>query len=128
MAVAGLVIFLTSDYGAVDPPDRSYYTALTIIAAMVPIWLLYHALLWGTTGRTAGLWLMDLRVVRRNGARIGMWRALLRVAAYTVSAFTLHLAATLALFGYERRTVHDVIAGTVVVHDSALPPAAQERT
>lgn len=120
VAFASLVIFVTSDYGETDPPDRSYFIAIGIIAAAVPIWVLYHAVLWGTTGQTLGKMVMGLRVVDRHGERIGMGRALLRTLAFAVSALALHLPALLALFGYERRTVHDVIAGTVVARTSEL--------
>ncbi len=120
VTIGALEVFLTSDLGEVDPPDRSYYIAIFIVSLIVPIWFLYHAILWGTTGQTLGKMLMNLRVVSRDGERIGMGRAFARTFAFAISAFTLHIAAALALFGEERRTVHDVIAGTVVARKSEL--------
>ncbi|MSQ61695.1 MAG: RDD family protein [Dehalococcoidia bacterium] len=116
LAAAALIIFLTSERGQVDPPDSSYTIAIIILAAMIPIWILYHVLLWGTTGQTLGKYLLDLRALRRDGARLGLGRASLRLVGYTLSALTLHLATVLVFFGHERRALHDRIATTVVVH------------
>jgi uncharacterized RDD family membrane protein YckC len=120
VAIGALEIFLTSDYGAVDPPDRSYYIAIGIIAAFLPLWLLYHIILWGTSGKTIGKMIMGIQVVRRDGEQIGIGRAVVRTLAYLVSTLTLHISTLFALFGHERRTMHDVIAGTIVATDAGV--------
>lgn len=121
VAVASFEIFLTSDYGEVDPPERASIAGISIVAAIVPLWALYYVLTWRLAGRSLGQFVMGLRVVRRDGAPIGLGRAVVRMVALAISAMTLHLLAITMLFTQERRTTHDVIAGTVVVSDDPLP-------
>ena len=120
IAVAALEVLLTSDYGEVDPPTRSYYVGIGIVGAFLPLWLLYHVLCWGFWGKTIGKMVMGIQIVRRDGDRIGLGRAILRTFAYLISTLTLHLPTLFALFGDERRAMHDILAGTVVATDAAV--------
>lgn len=65
---------------------------------------------------TVGKWLVGLRVQRPDGTAVGPARALVRAAAFALST-SLGLAG-LALIAFQRRSrgLHDLIAGTVVVH------------
>jgi uncharacterized RDD family membrane protein YckC/predicted Ser/Thr protein kinase len=101
----------------------------------------------GLTGYTPGKWLMGVRVVRRDGGRVGLLRSLARNVTFNFSLFIpifimwLSLALrvplvmpewapislTLTTFGLwvisvwlmqrpgERRTIHDLVAGTKVL-------------
>ena len=120
VALAAGELFIASDYGEVDPSDRSYYIAFSIIGAFPPLWVLYHAVLWGISGKTLGKMIMGIQVVRRDGERIGFGRAALRTLAYTISAATLHIGTLLGLFGEERRAMHDILSGTVVATDEGV--------
>lgn len=67
-------------------------------------------------GHTPGKWLLGLRVVRRKTLEpIRGWRFALRYLAYIPSVGLFMLGVVWAHFNRERRTLHDIIAGTVVI-------------
>ncbi len=67
-------------------------------------------------GNTPGKWLLGLKIARRTTHEpISRWRYLLRYLAYIPSVGFLMLGVVWAHFNSERRTVHDIIAGTVVL-------------
>ena len=67
-------------------------------------------------GRTFGMAIAGLRVVRRDGSPVGGWRALLRVSALPLSFLTLGIGFLLILLRRDRRALQDLIAGTAVVY------------
>ena len=68
---------------------------------------------WARRGGTPGARLCGLRVVDAQFRQpIGYRRALLRVAACLVTCLTLGLGLMLAAFRKDRRTLHDILAGT----------------
>ena len=74
----------------------------------------------GLSGRTLGKWLAGLRVVRKDGERLGYARSLVRhVLGYALTALTLGLGFLLAAFNSRGRALHDLLAGTVVVRSRA---------
>ena len=78
--------------------------------------LLYHTLLGAIgRGRTPGKWLFGCRIVRLDGARFGVGTAFDRAGGYTASFSTLGLGFAQALRDPNRQTLHDRMAGTVVV-------------
>ena len=76
--VAMLQLLARSSFGDTDPPDSAYYTALGIIAGVVPFWLLFNVWLQSWRGQTVGKYIVGIRVARPDGGRIGMPRALVR--------------------------------------------------
>lgn len=89
----------------------------SIIWIMVFFWLYYTVLEASPLRGTIGKRLFRLRVVDDNGQRIGLLRsgirALLRI--FTLSVFSIGFL--LALFIPGRKTLHDLLAGTLVVRD-----------
>ena len=77
-------------------------------------------------GRTLGKRVLGLRVVAQDGAPIGWMAAITRNLLRTVDmlpfAYALGLLST--LFDRNGRRLGDLVAGTVVVHDSARPHAS----
>lgn len=76
----------------------------------------YFVLMWATTGRTFGLWLVGGRVVRQeDGGRLGLRRSLVRLVGYFVDAAS--CCAGFAWAGVDRRKQgwHDKMAGSYVV-------------
>jgi uncharacterized RDD family membrane protein YckC len=74
----------------------------------------------GFTGRTVGKWATGLRIERSDGAEIGIGRALIRhFIGYPVSFLPLGLGFLLGAFMPRGRTLHDFIAGTVVVREAS---------
>ena len=122
-----------------DPALRAGIEALTqsLLALLWPPLLvfavlgaIYHALFEASPRQaTPGQRLLDLRVADTAGKRIGRGRALLRHAAGALSWLTLNIGHALVLLRPDRRALHDLVAGTVVVQDAdpraKLPPLAQ---
>ena len=76
----------------------------------------YFAYSWAASGRTAGMALFGVRVVRDDGTDLTGRRAVLRTLAFPLSFLFLGLGFTGILLGDRRRALHDVIAGTVVIY------------
>jgi uncharacterized RDD family membrane protein YckC len=80
-------------------------------------WLfIYFAYSWAASGKTFGMALLGVRVVRSDGADAGARRAVVRTLALPLSFVIFGLGFVGILLGRQRRTLHDVIAGTVVVY------------
>ena len=78
--------------------------------------LAYSALLVAFTGRTFGMMIFGLRVVRNDLSRVGVWRAVWR---YVLAAFSMILVFPL-LFGLFRgRLLHDRLSHTRVIRGGA---------
>lgn len=80
-------------------------------------WLfIYFAYSWAASGKTFGMALLGVRVLRSDGADAGARRAAVRTLALPLSFLVFGLGFTGILLGRRRRALHDVIAGTVVVY------------
>jgi uncharacterized RDD family membrane protein YckC len=78
------------------------------------IWVVgYFASFWTTTGQTPGSRVMQIRVTRPDGTRVGPARALLRLAGMVLS-LPLFWGYLPVLWTAKRRAVCDLAAGTVV--------------
>jgi uncharacterized RDD family membrane protein YckC len=75
---------------------------------------LYRVLFLTTAGRTPGMGLMGIRLLRADGRPVGLRQVLKRLATFYV---TLGLGSFLVPVTERRRALHDIVAGTVVVHD-----------
>jgi uncharacterized RDD family membrane protein YckC len=71
----------------------------------------------GTCGQTPGKMLFAVRVVRRDGQRVGYARAFVRWVGYGLGILTLGLGFLGALLNRDRRALHDCLAGTRVVRE-----------
>ena len=70
----------------------------------------------GWRGQTIGKWATGLRIERKNGQGLSMGRAFLRhFVGYPLSILTLGIGFLIAAVNRRGRTLHDVIADTVVV-------------
>jgi len=89
---------------------------LWVIIAYV-IWaFIYFAQSWEADGRTAGMALFGVRVVRDDGGDVDGRRAIVRTLAFPLSFLVFGLGFLGILLGGRRRALHDVIAGTAVVY------------
>uniref|UniRef100_UPI0032216A4E RDD family protein n=1 Tax=Intrasporangium sp. TaxID=1925024 RepID=UPI0032216A4E len=75
------------------------------------------------SGRTLGKALVGLRVVCASGTTVTAGRAFVRAIALPVSAVLFGLGFALSVVQPRRRALHDLIAGTAVVHDWGDRPA-----
>jgi uncharacterized RDD family membrane protein YckC len=81
------------------------------------VWaFIYFAYSWAASGRTAGMALFGVRVVRDDGTAASGRRAVLRTLAFPLSFLLLGLGFVGILLGGQRRALHDVIAGTAVIY------------
>ena len=76
----------------------------------------YFAYSWAASGRTAGMAMFGVRVVRDDGTDASGRRAVVRTLALPLSFLFLGLGFTGILLGDRRRALHDVIAGTAVIY------------
>ena len=81
------------------------------------VWaFIYFAYSWAAGGRTAGMALFGVRVVRDDGTEASGRRAVVRTLALPLSFLFLGLGFVGILLGDRRRALHDVIAGTAVIY------------
>jgi len=116
--VAAILALLVIDADNGNPSDRAFLISGVILAlyfvAFVP---LYHILLWSSRGQTVGMMAVHIRVLSSNGGRVSLWRSALRFFGRVFSVLPLFLGLLMALFDRKRRTLHDRLAGTVVVEE-----------
>ena len=81
------------------------------------VWaFIYFAHSWAASGRTVGMALFGVRVVRGDGTDVSGRRAIVRTLTLPLSFLFLGLGFAGILLGDRRRALHDVIAGTAVIY------------
>ena len=117
--------FLGVEAGGCAPP-QSWWQVRRHLCQFIPyvipvagVWfpVLYYVLFWTTAGKTPGMALLGLRLLRSDGGKVGPGTALKRLLAVTLSMLTLGMGFLMVLVTVRRRTLHDLLAGTVVVYD-----------
>jgi uncharacterized RDD family membrane protein YckC len=96
----------------------SWHLSGTIaVAGVFAAWeLAYFGYCWATAGRTPGMALLGLRVVRADGADLDPWRGAARALAFPLSVILCGLGFVGILVQREHRALHDLLAGTAVVY------------
>jgi uncharacterized RDD family membrane protein YckC len=119
MLLAGGLRVLSSLVDFVFRTNVDYSDAPQLVGWAVLIgWLfLYFFVSWSLAGKTVGMALLGLRVVRRDGSDLDKAHALVRVIVYPFSFLLLGLGLVGILLGREHRALHDVAADTTVVYD-----------
>ncbi|MFL5816096.1 MAG: RDD family protein [Conexibacter sp.] len=83
--------------------------------------LLWSALYWGSSwvgfGRSPGMSLLGLRIVRADGSALDRRHALIRLLTYPLGFLTLGAGFLGIIFGRTRQAIYDRIADTAVVYD-----------
>jgi len=93
----------------------SKYQVATLVAVI--IWgFLYFAYQWTVGGRTIGMALLGLQVVKADGNQIGGREAVIRTVTLPLSFIVFYLGLLGILTNRERRAWHDKFAGTAVVY------------
>ena len=97
--------------------DLAFHSGDAWVVIAFVVWVfVYFAYSWGASGRTAGMALLGVRVVRADGTDVSGRRAAGRTLALPLSFLFLGLGFTGILLGGRRRALHDVIAGTAVIY------------
>jgi uncharacterized RDD family membrane protein YckC len=153
IAIFLLPLVFATESGEEDLPDWAIWSVIPIIPTFIVFTLIYYVGLWVSAGQTVGQMILSIRVVRRDGYRVGFSRAFLRYLALAIPSifvfltlFSLWAAISLfdvtggglerfsvsvgiflgitalgiggfllSLFDHERRGLHDMLAGTVVI-------------
>jgi uncharacterized RDD family membrane protein YckC len=81
------------------------------------VWaFIYFSRSWGANGRTAGMAIFGVQVVRDDGGDVSERKAALRTLVFPLSFLFLGLGFLGIVLGDRRRALHDVIAGTTVIY------------
>ena len=96
--------------------EKARGVAGNVVIAYLVWGFIYFAHFWGLNGRTAGEALFGVQVLTDEGGDVSFRRAALRTLAFPLSFIILGLGFLGILLGDQRRALHDVIAGTVVVY------------
>lgn len=89
---------------------------LTLVVAFIDL-----VVLAGLTGRTIGKWTTGLRIERMSGGRPGILRAFVRhIIGYPLSLLPFGLGFLIAMVNSSGRSLHDLIAGTIVVRRNEM--------
>lgn len=98
--------------GGVAPvADASHLSALL---GAVPA--VYFVGFWGAVGRSPGMWVAGVRLVREeDGGRLGFRRSLLRAVGYLLDLPTLGVGCAWAAVDRRRQAWHDKMAGSYVI-------------
>jgi uncharacterized RDD family membrane protein YckC len=107
--------------GGARTAGASSETIGVLIALLVAV--LDLGILPGLTGITLGKWATGLRIEQKDGSQISIGRALLRhLLGYPLSFITLGIGFAISAFSSRGRTLHDLIANTVVVREGPVFP------
>ena len=77
---------------------------------------IYFIALWTLWGRTLGMRILGLRIVRTDGSPVGIGTAILRYVGLIVSFLVCFVGVIWVAFDTQKRGWHDRIANTLVVH------------
>jgi uncharacterized RDD family membrane protein YckC len=108
-SLSDLVFRTTIDYA--DAPQ------LVGWAVLVGWLFLYYFVSWSVAGKTVGMGILGLRVVRRDGSKLGKAHAFVRTVTFPLSFLVFGLGLVGIVVGREHRALHDACADTTVVYD-----------
>ncbi len=109
--VLGFLIGITGNSGEANPEDFTYLDGISIIAG----WLYYALMESSSKQATIGKQLMDIKVTDIDGNRISFARASGRYFGKFLSALILAIGYLMMLFTQKKQTLHDMMAGCLVV-------------
>jgi uncharacterized RDD family membrane protein YckC len=88
-----------------------------VVAIIFAAWeFFYFGYSWAASGRTFGMAVLGIRVVRADGSVLDSWRGAVRALVFPLSFLLCGLGLAGILVHRERRALHDLIAGTAVVY------------
>jgi len=112
IVIADIDISLSNDHFSVISNSASGLLAITIVL----LEFLYFGFLWSFYGKTIGMSLFHIKVVRKDGSYPGFLRAGLRgTLGYWISGLILGLGYIWAAFDSDRQAWHDKIFDTFVI-------------
>ena len=110
--ISDIDLALGNEYLSVVSDTASIILAITLTF----LEFIYFGILWGTYGKTIGMSIFDIKVVRTDGTGISFWRAGLRgTIGYWVSGLIFGIGYIWAAFDTRRQALHDKIFDTLVI-------------
>lgn len=89
----------------------------TAVLVSYLLWeFVYFGYSWAASGRTPGMALLGICVVRADGEVLDTWRSWVRAITFPLGFLTLGVGFIWILVDRERRAVYDLIAGSTVVY------------
>ena len=89
---------------------------IVVVVIYVAWEFFYFGYSWAVSGRTFGMAVLGIRVVRADGAVAEPRRGVVRALVFPLSFLLLGLGFLGILVQRERRALHDLIAGTAVIY------------
>jgi uncharacterized RDD family membrane protein YckC len=111
---AALVALVGSLFGKLRP---EWLVGTLVGSGWLIVVTVYFVLFWSTTGQTPGMRLMQLRVARGAGRRLGVVRSVVRLVGLALAIIPLFVGFLPVLFDRRRRALQDFLAGTVVFYE-----------
>ena len=97
--------------------DVSWNRSNIVVAVIFVIWqFVYFGYCWAVSGRTPGMAMLGIRVVRADGTILPPKQAILRSLVFPLSFLLFGLGFIGILVQHEHRALHDLIAGSAVVY------------
>lgn len=88
-----------------------------VVAVIFVVWqLVYFAYWWAVGGRTPGMALLGIRVVRADGMTLDPPHAILRALVFPLNILLLGIPFLLILVQREHRGLADLVAGSAVIY------------
>lgn len=106
-------LFFGDNYLATIASEEATYTSSDVLLNVLD--LAYSVIGIGVWGATVGKFLLKMRVVRSDGSKVGLGRALARYLSYILSALIFGIGFLMIAFRHDKRGLHDLICDTVVV-------------
>ncbi|MBV8462597.1 MAG: RDD family protein [Acidimicrobiales bacterium] len=110
-AALGLFLQLVTGHGV----QVSHHQILWAVA--LGVWeFVYFAYQWSLSGRTIGMAILGIKVVRTDGSPLGLRQAVVRTLVFPLSFICFGLGLVGIVLTRDRHAWHDRIAGTAVVY------------
>jgi uncharacterized RDD family membrane protein YckC len=88
-----------------------------VVAIIFTLWqFFYFGYSWAASGRTFGMAVLGIQVVRADGAALDPWRGVVRALVFPLSFLFCGLGFLGIIVQREHRALHDLIAGTAVIY------------
>lgn len=102
----------------ITPDNYQLQIPSPLLSGVYVFWLFtYYAYPWSTSGKTAGMAILGLRVVQRDGSQTSLRCGILRTIMFPLGFITLGLGFLGIITNREHQALYDRIAKTTVVYD-----------
>jgi uncharacterized RDD family membrane protein YckC len=97
--------------------EVSWNRSTPVVAILFVLWqFVYFGYSWAVAGRTFGMAVLGIRVVRADGSVVAPRQGVVRALVFPLSFLLFGLGFLGILVQREHRALHDLIAGTAVVY------------